>query len=132
MSQENVETLNEVYEEWARGNFRAGEGLFDRLVVCVVSPGSPEPGVYLGMDEVNKWMRQQLEAWETLTIQAEEFIDAGDTVVVAVHRRGVGRRAGASVEDRHFHLWTFRGRTVVRYEIVPARAEALEAAGLSG
>ena len=65
-----------------------------------------------------------------LTIEAEEIMDAWDSVVVAVLQRGVGGGSGAATEFRYFHLWSFRGPKVIRLENFRHRAEALEAAGL--
>jgi ketosteroid isomerase-like protein len=64
-------------------------------------------------------------------LAAEEIIAAGDSVLVGVHLRGVGRASGVPAESRHFTLWSFRGRKVIRIESFGERAEALEAAGLS-
>ena len=110
MSQENVDTLRAVYDEWGRGNFRAGGELFDAHTVCVVDQESPEPGRYVGPAEIAAWMRVQLDHLETLTVAAQEFIEAGDSVVVAVHRQAIGETSGTPVEDHHFHVWTFRDR----------------------
>ena len=60
----NVDTLRAVYDEWSRGNFRAGGELFDAYTVCVVDPESPEPGRYVGSAEIAAWMRLQLEHLE--------------------------------------------------------------------
>jgi ketosteroid isomerase-like protein len=82
MSQENVDTLRAVYDEWGRGHFRAGGELFDAHTVCVVDQESPEPGRYVGPAEIAAWMRVQLAHLETLTVAAQELIEAGDSVVV--------------------------------------------------
>ena len=92
---------------------------------------SPEPGRYVGPAEIAAWMRLQLEHLETLTISAQELIETGDSVVVAVHREAIGEKSGTPVEDHHFHVWTFRGPIVTRLEFIAGRTEALEAAGLS-
>jgi len=39
MSEENVEVLRRVYDEWAKGNLRAGLELFDPDIVYVNRPG---------------------------------------------------------------------------------------------
>jgi ketosteroid isomerase-like protein len=65
------------------------------------------------------------------TISGEEFLEAGDTVVVAVHQQALGPRSGAPVDMRYFQLWTFRAGTVVRIECIMEREDALEAAGLT-
>jgi hypothetical protein len=55
-------------------------------------------------------MRGFLEAWERVTIAAEELAGADDCVVVAAVQRAVGRGSGAEpTELRYFHVWTFQG-----------------------
>jgi ketosteroid isomerase-like protein len=130
MSQENVNTLRAVYDEWSRGNFQAGGELLDAYTVCIVDLESPEPGRYVGPAEIVAYMRLQLEHVRDLTVSAEEFIEAGDSVLVAVHRQAIGEKSGTPVEDHHFHVWTFRGPIVTRLEFIAGRADALEAAGL--
>jgi ketosteroid isomerase-like protein len=63
-------------------------------------------------------------------IEAQEFIGAGDSVVVGVHQHAAGKRSGTPVDMRYFHVWTFRGGAVIRIESVREREEALEAAGM--
>jgi ketosteroid isomerase-like protein len=65
------------------------------------------------------------------TISGDEFIDAGDSVVVRVDQRATGPRSGAPVRMRYFQVWTFRGGAVIRIESIMERADALAAAGLS-
>ena len=38
MSQENVEVVRRVYDEWGRGNFREGAELYDPHVLLVLRP----------------------------------------------------------------------------------------------
>ncbi len=131
MSRENVEALRSVYDEWGKGNFQAGTDLFDPQIAFIIRPEFPEAGTYLGPAGMVKYMRGFLLAWTGLTITAEEFIEAGDSVVVAVAQRGVGQESGTRVELRYFQIWTFRGGAAIRFENVGDRAEALEAVGLS-
>ena len=92
MSQENVEIVRRVYDRWAEGDFEEG-GVFDPLIIFVMGRGFPEAGTYVGTERVAEYMRGFLEPWERLTIRAEEIIQVGDSVVVAVRQEGVGRRA---------------------------------------
>lgn len=131
MSQQNVEVQRAVYAEWGRGNFRAGPEIFDPQIVLILRPEFPDAGNYLGAGGVARYMRGFLSAWTELTITGKEFIEAGDTVVVAVHQRGVGVESGTPVELPYFQVWTFRGRAVIRLESVRDRAEALQAAGMA-
>jgi ketosteroid isomerase-like protein len=130
MSRENVETVRAVFEEWGKGNLRAGADLFDPHIVFITAVDLPDAGRYFGTDSVRQWIREFVNAWASLTLAAEELIEAGDTVVVTVNQRGVGKESSAPGEVRYFQVWTFRGRSVIRIENFRDRAQALEAAGL--
>jgi len=130
MSPENVEVVRAVYEEWAKGNLTAGLDLYDPNVLFMPGSEWTETGRYLGTDGIREFMRAYLDAWTDLTYAAEELIEADNSVVVAISQRCVGRGSGAPTEWHGFHVWTFRGRSVIRLEAFPSRAEALEAVGL--
>jgi ketosteroid isomerase-like protein len=131
MREQRVETIRPVYERWAEGDFRAGVDLFDPMITFVVGPGFPEFGIYQGLDAVAEYMRGLVEPWVRLTIEAEELIGAGDSVVAAVCQRGVGGSSGAGTEFRYCQVWTFRGPKVIRFETFRERSDALAAVGLS-
>jgi len=131
MSQENVEALRAVYEEWAKGNLSAGGDLYDREILFIPPAVWPEAGTYRGPQGAREFLLGWSKAWTNLTVAAEEFIEAENSVIVAARQRGVGTESGASTESRYFMVWTFRGRVVIRIEAFLDRAEALEAVGLS-
>ena len=132
MSEENVEAVRRIYEEWARGNFREGVERYDPDVVLVQSREFPESGTYLGPGGVRDYMTTFLDAWERLTIEAKELIDVGDSVVANVVQRAVGKESGAvPAEIDYFQVWTFRGGRVIRIETIRERDAALRAVGLT-
>jgi ketosteroid isomerase-like protein len=131
MSQENLDAVRAVYAEWENGNFRAGVDLYDAHAVLVQGAEFPEAGAYLGLEGIADYMRTFLEAWERVTIEAEDLVDSGDSVVAAVTQRGIGKGSGASAELRYFQVWSFRGGKVIRLETVRDRSAALNAAGIS-
>jgi ketosteroid isomerase-like protein len=131
MPQENVETVARVYTRWARGDFTAGVKLFEQNVMLVIDPAIPDGGgVFLGQDGVRAYMKDFLDAWESLTIEAESLQDAGDSVLVSVRQVGVGRGSGVPSEVGYFQLWTFRGSEVIRIDSVLDEEAALKAVGL--
>ena len=131
MSQENVKALRAVYDEWGKGNFRAGVDLYDPMVLLVQGAGFPDSGAFLGIESIAGYMRAFLEAWSKVTIEADDLRDAGDSVVAEVVQRGTGKGSGAAPDEfRYFHVWSFRGGKVIRLDVVRDQAEALEAAGL--
>jgi ketosteroid isomerase-like protein len=133
MSDEHVEAVRRVYEEWAEGNFRAGVELYDRHVLLVQGQELPESGAYLGLDGIRDYMAAFLEAWERVTIEAEEIFAAGDSVVAKVVQRAIGKESGVEpTEFEYFQVWSFRGGMVIRLDVIRDRDEALKAVGLSG
>jgi uncharacterized protein len=128
--QERVEIVRGIYERWSEGDFRAAAEFFDRHVLLVMGREFPEAGLYLGVERVAEYTRDFLEPWAQITIEAEEIVEAGDSVVVAVIQRGVGGASGAPTEFSYFHVWSWRGHKVIRIDTFRGRVEAFEAAGL--
>jgi ketosteroid isomerase-like protein len=131
VSRSHVETVREIYERWGRGDFRAGTELFDPYVLLVLRPEFPDARAYCGPAEISAYMRNDFLAdWDSAVIAGEEFLDAGDSVVVRVRQEATGVGSGAPTELRYYQVWTFRGNAVIRIESIREREEALEAVGL--
>jgi ketosteroid isomerase-like protein len=131
MAEDRVETVRSIYEAWAKGDFTAGVELHDPLILLVQSEGFPESGAYLGPEGMNRYMRTFLEAWEQVTIEADELTGVGDCVVAEVTQRGVGRGSAAETEFAYFQVWTFRGESVIRIDVIRERDDAFRAAGVT-
>ena len=130
MSQENVELLQSIYDRWAAGDFRAGRDLLDPDITTVWAQDFPTAGTYHGPDAHAAAMREWLSAWTDLRLEAERFVDAGESVVVPFVVRARGRESGAEVERRWAHRWTLHHGRVVRFEVHLDVGEALKALGL--
>jgi ketosteroid isomerase-like protein len=130
MPEDHVDALREVYARWSEGDFSASLDAADPLILFVLGPEFPEAGTYLGVERLREYTRGFLEPWSSITIEAEEFTPAGDSVVVAVLQRGAGTESGATTEFRYFQVWSFRGAKAIRLENFRERASAFEAAGL--
>jgi len=127
MSQENVEAARRCIEAYRSGDY---EGALDYLAPDVVwEIGQELPA--RGPDEVREVWRRWDAEWEELETEADEIIDAGDRLVVAVRYRGRGRVSGVEVNDLIFEVHTLRDGRCIRKIEFPTRAEALEAVGLS-
>jgi ketosteroid isomerase-like protein len=127
----NVETLRRIYGSWGKGDFATGVELYDEHIVLVLRPEFPEAGPHYGRDAIRDYMRDDfLRDFAGATISGEEFLDAGDSVVVRVEQRASGPRSGVPVRMSYFQVWTFRGGSVIRIESIMERRDALAAAGL--
>jgi ketosteroid isomerase-like protein len=131
MSQEHVEAVRGIYRRFGKGDFRASLDLLDPLALFVLPTGFPDAGTYLGVERITDYTRGFLEPWTQIAIEADDVIDAGESVVVAVCQRGVGGKSGAATEFRYYQVWSFRGHKVIRLENFRERSEAFEAVGLS-
>ena len=124
----NLETLNQIFAGWARGDFTAGVPVYAEDVVLVIDPEFPESGLYEGPTSIrDDYMRPLLEAFDGFTIRAESFEESGDRILVKVTQSGVGSDSGVPVEIRYFQLFTFRDGLVARLQSIMHADQAREA-----
>jgi uncharacterized protein len=132
MSQENVEIVRRAGEAWQRGGIDAMLEFLDPGVEWRVRPDLPESGTYRGHEGVRRLFTRFEEVLEGQGYEPQEYIDAGDLVVMPLHWWGRGRRSGAVVAERQGETWVFTvrdGRVATVHEYRDKR-EAIEAAGL--
>ena len=87
-----------------------------------------EGGIYRGQEGMKKLWERYWDAFETISIEPEDFIEVGEHIVVVVRARGRGRGSGVEVDARGPHMWSFRDGTVVRFTLYQELAEAIQAA----
>ncbi len=68
--------------------------------------------------------------WDELQVEAEEFREVGNNVLVFVRTWARGRESGAQTEIHAAHVVTLRDGKVWRHRTYVDRNEALEAVGL--
>ena len=120
-----------AYEYDGVGDRAEAEAIFDpQVVMNPTSEGLDEEPSY-GPDAMRDDWERWASAFEDLTVTFEEFIDAGDQVVVVAHHQGRGRKSGVAVDARYYEVYTLRQGKVSQIDEYDDRAEALEAAGLS-
>jgi|RhiMetdeSRZDD1v2_1073273.scaffolds.fasta_scaffold1493946_1 ketosteroid isomerase-like protein len=127
MSQENVEAARRCIDAYRRGDYEEASLYLAPDVVWEVGQELPARGPAAVRDVWRRWDAE----WEELETVAEEFIDAGDQLVVVVRYRGRGRFSGVEVNDLQFEVHTLSEGRCIRKVEFPTRSEALEAVGLS-
>ena len=133
MSQENVELVREAFEAFLRGDREKSAQLVDPEVEFHGTVGGLQEGqIAHGQSQIDQTFEaEDLEAWEERRLEAEEFMDAGDVVVVLLHEYRRGRGSGVELEAKTAVVVGVSGGRVVRIKGYMDRAAALEAAGLS-
>jgi ketosteroid isomerase-like protein len=90
----------------------------------------PGRGVY-GLDQVRRYLAEFATHWESVRIEPNEFIEAGDLVVVpqTTHARG---RDGIDLVAHPTLVWMVRNGAIERVCLYQEQQEALDAVGLAG
>jgi uncharacterized protein len=129
MSQENVKLVRRILDGWAQGDFRVGRDLLTPDFEWHQFPEAVEPGTRRGA-EVRGALRKLFEVYEDVRVDAREFIDAGDKVVVVGRSTATARGSVLRLDNPIAFVWTVRDGKLVRNEVFTNRRDALEAAGL--
>lgn len=134
MREENVEAIRAAMEAWNRGDWE--EALKDAAPDFVVDNSmnlGEWRGVHRGTDQVQRMWQKFTEPWESVHIEIDEFIDAGEGVVLTRQTARFVGRDGIELPGpaRSGWLWTFRDGAAVRLVAYNNFDEALEAAGSS-
>lgn len=133
MSQENVDIVRRLYEEWSQGNYdnRApfAEDLDFEMSGWVMLKSKPITA--RGIDGMASVWREVLRDWDDFhTGPIEELIEVGDQVVVVTRLVARGRKSGAEVNSPRAALFTLGEGKITRL-LLADREEAFKAAGLS-
>ena len=107
MSQANVEIVRRCFEAFTDGE------------------------LYEGHEGVRRGMGRWLGTWTDYAMEVDEYIDAGDSVVIFFRESGRGKGSGVWIEQSVAGVWTLHDGQVVRVMPFLDRSEAVEAAGLS-
>src|SRR5262249_9806896 len=91
-----------------------------------------DAGEYRGRDGVERWLADWETAWSDYAMDAEEFIDAGDgLVIVFVRMRATGRGSAVSVERDDAIVYRIRDGLIAEIDYFNNRGQALAAARIS-
>src|SRR5437899_10305984 len=101
MSRENVRVVRQVFEAYNSEDI-------DRIIAFthpdflaeVNADVSTEPDTYHGHDGIRRYFRSFQDAMYEIRFHAEQFWEAGDTVVVALRLTAKGRQPDIPVEQR--------------------------------
>ncbi|HEY5051867.1 MAG TPA: nuclear transport factor 2 family protein [Solirubrobacterales bacterium] len=120
----NVDTAKSAYEAFGRGDLASLQNSFAEDGVWVTSDELPLGGEVRGRDQIMANFAQIPNYWTSFSVEPEEFIDAGEYVVI----RGTQRAANdkGSFESPFAHLMKFEDGKVVRGEFYSDSAKAVK------
>jgi ketosteroid isomerase-like protein len=133
VSRENVELIRRGYDAVKRSGFEAMPDLVDDFADPDIEFRAvgrlPDAAVVRGREPLKQWFAQIIETFD-FSVEAEEFIDAGDAVVVVTRQIGRGKVSGAKATNRVVVVWGIRQGRVSYVDAYRTKHEALEAVGL--
>jgi ketosteroid isomerase-like protein len=131
MSEENVEIVRQMLSAFHGGDADGALAYFDAEVVTDMSRRLGG-GIGRGREELRQIITEWVGTFEGWSEEIEEIRDLGNFVHVVATQRGIGKGSGVEVETTYHVLYEVRGASIIRVTAYATRAEALEAAGLSG
>ncbi len=130
MSQENVDKAREFIAAYNRRDFDTAVEDFDPEIEWVM-PARQRSDSGRGPGAAIRFWEEIDETMEELSLEPQEFVDAGDRVATRLRHHGRGRGSGAEIDQELYHqVATFRDGRIVRMEYFAEWDEALAAAGM--
>jgi ketosteroid isomerase-like protein len=129
MSQENVEVIQRGFEHF----MATGEPYWETFhaEVEVHDHDTMDQGEYRGHAGLGRWLEDWAAAWSEFSMEPEEFLDAGEYVVMFVRMKATGASSGLVLERQDAMVFAVRDGKVLRLDYYNNRTEALEAVGLA-
>jgi ketosteroid isomerase-like protein len=120
----NIDTARAAYQAFGQGNLAALQEDFAEDAVWITSDELPLGGEVKGRDAIMANFAQIPNYWTSFSVEPEEFIDAGDYVVV----RGTQSAANdkGSFKAPFLHLLKYEDGKTVRGEFFTDSAKAVK------
>jgi ketosteroid isomerase-like protein len=128
MSADNVQVLRDAYAAFASRDVPSVLAAFDEGISWTVPDSVPIGGTFHGHDGVTGFFGSLAEQFEAISVEPQEYIDAGDTVVVIVRDRATG--PGGTADTLAAHLWRMREGKAVSFTEFGDTARMLGVLGL--
>jgi ketosteroid isomerase-like protein len=130
MSASDVEVVRSMLLAYRAGNIDAViEAADPDIEVRPAVVGGPEGIVYRGPEGVRAFFVDIAAAWERFEIEAEEFRDLGDTVLV-LGSSSLVARDGMTLDAKTGWVFGMRNGKIARFDSYLSRGEAFVAVGL--
>lgn len=109
MGSQILDAVHGVYDAFAKGDIPAVLGFLAPDIEWTEAEGFPYGGTYKGPNAVLEGVFMRLGTeWDGYSAVPDEFIDAGDTVVVLGKYSGKYKATGKSFQANFAHVWNVR------------------------
>jgi ketosteroid isomerase-like protein len=126
---ENVDTLKKGFDAFNSGDIDTVKETFHEEVTWE-GPNTtevPGGGKTEGLEDVINMFGEIQDQWEEFQATPDEFIDAGDTVIVLGHVTGKNKESGKELKTPFVHVWRMDDGKAKRVQALLDTHEVLEA-----
>ena len=113
---EHEDTVRRCYQAFAEGDIESVLDLARDDIEWngTAVEGLPGSGNHSGKDAVVSMLGEIPKDWEKFELEADEYIEAGDTVVVLGHINGKAKPTNRDVRVPFAHVWKLAGGKLAR------------------
>ena len=124
----DVDLVREALAAFQRGELDRAFEFAHPDIVSFRAPPLPDPQTYRGIEGVLQMYADWTADFEEFEMEALEFVEADDRVIVEILQRATGKASGAMVDGRFWFVFTLIDGKIARQEIYGSREQALESA----
>jgi ketosteroid isomerase-like protein len=112
----NLEIVKDLYQFVKINDLESIRPIFHKNIKWNQMKGFPNGGQYVGADEVFQNVFQSLKKeWSNWGSQVEEYIDAGETILVSGHYEGTFKESGIHMEAEFIHKYTIQDGVITKF-----------------
>jgi ketosteroid isomerase-like protein len=124
MTEADVDLIRGGFDTFAEDGLDAILRLMDPEIE-ILTPANPDMQRGVGHDGVRRSLNSMLEMFEDWSVEALEFDDLGDDIVVSVCQYARGRGSGVTLESKSAWLFTMRNGKAIRLALFRDKKEAI-------
>ena len=125
-----TDALTETYAALNRSDIEATVKAFDPQIAWIEPADYPGGGTYRGRAAVKAHLSRARGTWAEGSCEPEQFVVAGDKVIVFIYVRVRLKSETEWREGRHAAVYTFRNGKAIEMRIFDDKRQALEWAGV--
>lgn len=130
MSQTNLEVVKGLYAAFARGDGAAVLAGMDPGIIWNEAESFPyaDRNPYVGPMAVAEGLFYRLATdWDNFQVLPEEFLDAGNTIVVMGRYRATYKATGVAMNPQFAHVWRVKDGKITNFQQYVDTAQAVNA-----
>lgn len=129
--QDAIAGLQQAYAAFNRGDIDAAVRILDSGVEWIEPPEFPGGGTYHGVEGAKHYLAQSRAGAAQVISEPEQFIPAGNRIIVFVHARVLPKGSNTWQDVRLADVYTFQNGRVTNMRAFANREDALRWTGAS-